>query len=89
MANTAAAKKVLRQDAKRAQRNKIAKAEIKSLRVKIRKMVEIKDGVKALELAKLISKKLDKAQTKNIYKKNTVARYKSRIMKKVNALGKK
>lgn len=86
MANTAAAKKALRQDAKRARRNQIAKAEIKSLRVKLRKMIEAKDVAKATELAQRISKKLDKAQAKNIFKKNTVARYKSRIMKNVNAL---
>lgn len=89
MPNTAAAKKALRQDAKRARRNKLVKAEIKSLRVKLRKMVDAKDSAKAVEVAKLIGKKLDKAQAKNIYKKNTVARVKSRLMKKVNALVKK
>lgn len=88
MPNTASAKKAIRQDIKRGHRNKIAKAEIKSLRVKLRKMLDSKDIAKAEELAKLIGKKLDKAQAKKIYKKNTVARFKSRLMKKLNALKK-
>jgi len=83
MANTASAKKAIRQDVKRGHRNKIAKAEIKSLKVKLRKMIAAKDETKATEVARLISKKLDKAQAKNIYKKNTVARNKSRLMHEI------
>jgi len=88
MPNLANAKKALRQSKKRAQRNKIVKAEIKSLRVKLRKMVEATKVGEAESVAQVLCKKLDKAQQKNIYKKNTVARYKSRFMKKVNALKK-
>jgi ribosomal protein S20 len=40
------------------------------------------------EVVRLIGKKLDKAVQKNVLKKNAVARYKSRLMKKVNALAK-
>ena len=86
MPNLENAKKALRQSAKRAQRNKLVKAEIKSLRVKLRKAVTAKKFEDALEVAKLVSKKLDKAHAKGIMKKNTVARYKSRLMKKVNSL---
>ncbi len=86
MPNLANAKKALRQSDKRAQRNKIVKAEIKSLRVKLRKMIDAANTKEAQAIAQVICKKLDKAQQKNIYKKNTVARYKSRLMKKVNAL---
>jgi small subunit ribosomal protein S20 len=86
MANLENAKKAIRQSAKRAQRNKLIKAEIKSLRVKLRKVITSKKFEESLEVAKLVSKKLDKAHAKGIMKKNTVARYKSRLMKKVNAL---
>jgi small subunit ribosomal protein S20 len=85
MANLRNAKKALRQNLKRAQRNKIMKAEIKSLRVKLRKALTAKQLEEATQVAQLVCKKLDKAAQKNVYKKNTVARYKSRLMKKVNA----
>jgi len=86
MPNLRNAKKALRQSDKRAQRNKIAKAEIKSLRVKLRKALTASNLDEAKSVAQLVGKKLDKAVKKNIFKKNTVARYKSRMMKKINAL---
>ncbi len=86
MPNLQNAKKALRQSEKRAARNKVVKAEIKSLRVKLRKAITAKKFEEALEAAKTVSKKLDKAHARGIFKKNTVARYKSRLMKKVNAL---
>ena len=88
MPNLANAKKALRQADKRAERNKIVKAEIKSLRTKLRKAIDSKVVTEAVEIAKTVSKKLDKAVAKNILKLNTAARYKSRLMKKVNALKK-
>ncbi len=86
MPNLDNAKKALRQSDKRAARNKVVKAEIKSLRVKLRKAITAKKLDEALEAAKIVSKKLDKALARGIFKKNTVARYKSRLMKKVNSL---
>lgn len=86
MPNKANAKKAMRKDEKLAQRNKVIKAEIHSLRVKLRKMVDAKNRPEALKFALLVSKKMDKAHAKKIFKKNTVARYKSRLMAKVNAL---
>ena len=84
--NLANAKKALRQSKKRAQHNKLIKAEIKSLRVKLRKMIDTKNLDEAQKVAQLVGKKLDKAVQKNILKKNAAARYKSRFMKKINAL---
>ena len=89
MPNMANAKKALRQSIKRARRNLIAKAEIHSLRVKSRKLLTDKKGKEAAENARLIGKKLDKAVSRGIMKKNTAARLKSRLAKKVNALNKK
>lgn len=82
------AKKALRQSVKRAQRNKIALAEINSLRVKFRKLSDDKKSKEAKETALLISKKLDKAVARGIMKQNTAARYKSRTAKKAHALSK-
>ncbi len=86
MPNKDNAKKALRQADKRAQRNKVMKAEIHSLRVKLRKQINAKDVVEATKTASLVSKKFDKAVAKNVFKLNTVARLKSRLSKKVNAL---
>lgn len=86
MPNLANAKKALRQAAKRARRNKLVKAEIHSLRVKFRKVITSKKVDEAKEVARIVGQKLDKAVSKKMLKKNTVARYKSRIMQKLNAL---
>ncbi|OGL99707.1 30S ribosomal protein S20 [Candidatus Uhrbacteria bacterium RIFOXYB2_FULL_45_11] len=86
MPNKENAKKQMRKDEKLAQHNKVINAEIKSLRVKLRKLIDAKNLSEATEVAKLVSKKFDKAVSKNIVKKNTAARLKSRLAKKVNAL---
>ncbi len=86
MPNLANAKKALRQADKRAERNKLANAEIHSLRVKLRKAITAKNAAAALEVARSLGKKFDKAVGKKVLKQNTVARLKSRMMQKVNAL---
>ena len=88
MPNLRNAEKALRQSKKRAERNKVVKAEIHSLRVKVRKLVDAKKLSELSEVVRMIGKKLDKAVQKSIVKKNAAARYKSRLMKKMNALTK-
>jgi len=88
MPNLDNAKKALRQSKKHAQRNKIINAEIKSLRVKLRKALTEKKVTEATELVRLVGKKLDKALAKKIGKKNAVARVKSRMTHKLNELSK-
>ncbi|MFA4845680.1 MAG: 30S ribosomal protein S20 [Patescibacteria group bacterium] len=88
MPNLRNAKKALRQSKKRAERNKVVKAEIHSLRVKARKLIDTKSVKEATEVVRMIGKKLDKAVQKNVLKMNAAARYKSRLMKKINALTK-
>lgn len=85
MPNKANAKKALRQAEKRTDRNKVAKAEIHSLRVRFRKLLAAGEAPEATEMAKTISKKLDKLAARGIMKKNTVARLKSRISMRANA----
>lgn len=86
MPNKDNARKAVRQTERHAQRNKVIQSEIKSLRVKLRKLIDAKLVSEAMTVAQLVSKKFDKAQAKGVFKKNAVARYKSRLMKKVNAL---
>jgi len=78
--------KALRQNVKHAQLNKVVNAEIHSLRVKFRKAIVAIQKTEAVEAAKAIGQKVDKAVAKKILKKNAAARIKSRMMKKINAM---
>lgn len=81
-----AASKALRKTRKNRIRNLSVVNQIKSLIKKTKKAIEVnkKEEVKAL-VAKTV-KALDKAFQHKIMKKNTVARMKSRLMKRLNAL---
>lgn len=82
------AKKALRQREKLTKRNTIAKSEIASLRVKFRKAISAKQWQLAQEVGRLASKKMDKAVSRGVLKRNTAARYKSRLMAKLNSVAK-
>lgn len=82
------AKKALRQQNKRAERNKLIKDEISSLRRFFRKAIEAGDVAKAEELYNTIMKKIDKAAKNHIFHKNTAARVKSRMMTKIKSIKK-
>lgn len=79
------AKKYMRVTAKKTDRNKIVKGVFKSAIKKTREAVIAKDVKTAQAELKFAIKSLDKASEKNIIKKNTAARKKSRL----NALVKK
>lgn len=83
-----AAKKALRQGVKRAERNKLAGAELHSLRVKLRKVITAGKQSEAAEIGRAVMKKMDKMVSRGMLKKNTVARLKSRLAAKVNAIKK-
>lgn len=71
-----------------AERNRTRNLVIKSrVRTAIKKVLRgLEEGSDQLEtLTKHAISQLDKAQSKGILHKNTVARYKSRLTKKVNA----
>ena len=88
MPNLANAKKALRQSEKRAARNKTVKDEIASLRRHFKTAMKDKKAEEAKKLALSIATKLDKATTKHVFKKNTAARLKSRMMLAVNKMAK-
>ena len=81
-----AAFKALRQAKKRSIANNRIKSSIAYLKRKLGKALEGKDKKTAQELYAKLNKTLDKAVKKNITKKNTANRAKSRLAKKVNSL---
>lgn len=81
MANIKSQIKRNRQNEKARQRNKAVRSEVKT-RVK---RAEAATGDEARELARIAVKRIDQAAAKGVIHKNTAARQKSRLMKKVNA----
>jgi len=85
MPNTKSAKKELRKSKLRTIRNRRTKNTVKSLIKKLEKALTREDKKGSGELYRQIQKALDKAAKKKIIKKNTAARKKSRLMKKINS----
>jgi len=80
------AAKELRKAQKRTVKNRNIKENIKYLTKKALKAIDAKDIKTAEENLKKIIKTVDKAVQKKILRKNTGARKKSRLSKKVNAI---
>lgn len=83
-----AAMKALRQAKKRTVQNKKVKEGIAYLRREVRMALDSKEVKQAGDLAHKTIKALDKAVQNKVMKKNTVARLKSRLAKKINAMTK-
>ncbi len=84
MPNTKSAKKDLLVHERNRQRNQAVRSRIKTLRQKAIKAV-VANGIAGEAAVKLALKELDTAATKGMIHKNTAARRKSRLMKKLNA----
>ena len=86
LANIKSAKKRILVNAKKAERNKAVKSKVKTMIKKVDAAVA--SGDKALANAALVAavSELDKASSKGIYHKNTVARKVSRLTKSVSKL---
>ncbi len=78
--------KALRQAKKREFRNKKVKINIKWLKRRFLKTVADKDKKNAADFYLKLQKALDRAAQKGIFKKNTVARYKSRLSKRLKSI---
>ncbi|MCI0651854.1 MAG: 30S ribosomal protein S20 [Planctomycetes bacterium] len=87
MPHSVSARKRLRQNQKRNLRNRMVKGEIKTFMKKILAAIDAKKGEEARALLRETHAKLDKAATKGVLHKNTVARRKSNLARKVAALG--
>ena len=86
---TKSAKKSLRQIKKRALRNLQQKNTIKTLIKKTLKAATAGDTDKVTDLLRQTQKAIDKAAKRNVLKKNTANRKKSRLAAKVRKIAKK
>lgn len=82
------AAKALRQSKKRAERNKKIKADISWLKRQFLKAIAAKKKKEAVNSYAKLQKSFDRAVQKGVLKKNTAARSKSRLVKKLNSLSK-
>jgi small subunit ribosomal protein S20 len=82
MANIKSQKKRNITNAKRHERNKSVKAELKT---RTKRATETIGGDDNAEAVRLAIKRIDSAASKGVIHKNAAARKKSRLMKKVNA----
>lgn len=87
MPHSLSAKKRLRQAAKRRVYNKSIRSEIKTYTKKVLKAIEEQDKALATQYFDTVQAKLDKSCKKGVYHKNTVARKKAKLAKKLQALG--
>ena len=81
MANIKSQKKRILTNAKRADRNKAVKSELKT---RVKNAVKAAETEQSEEALRLAVKRLDMAAAKGVIHKNQAARRKSRLMKKIN-----
>ena len=86
MANIKSSKKAIKQIAKTTQNNHELKARVKNSIRNAEKAIAAKSKEEAITLVKEVQVNIDKAQAKGLVKKNTAARQKSRLNKKVKEL---
>lgn len=84
MANIKSQKKRILTNAKRAERNKAVRSE---LRTRVKTAVAAAGTDTAEESLKLAMKRLDKAAAKGVIHPNAAARRKSRLMRRINGAG--
>jgi small subunit ribosomal protein S20 len=86
MANIKSQKKRNRQNEKRHERNKAFRSELKTRSKHAVEAAEAGDKAGAEELLRSAQRRIDVATSKGILTKNTAARRKSRLTRRVNAL---
>ena len=86
MANTKSAKKHLRQTEKRTAYNTDIKENAKYLVKQAKKAAEANDEKKAADMQAKAIKAIDKAVARNVYKKNTASRLKSRMITSIRQM---
>lgn len=87
MANTKSAKKAIKTQERRRVRNQMVKTRVRGTFKKANQAVAANDSEQAAADVKVAISQIDKAVSKGIIHKNTAARKKSRLMKKLNACG--
>lgn len=86
MANIKSSKKAIKQITKTTLNNHELKARVKNSIRNAEKAIAAKDVESAKTLVKEVQVNIDKAQAKGLVKKNTAAREKSRLNKKVKEM---
>lgn len=86
MANYKSAKKRILVAERNRRRNMLVKSRVRTAMKKVLRAID-EGNDQAENLAKQAVSQLDKAQSKGVMHKNTVARYKSRLLKRVNTAG--
>jgi small subunit ribosomal protein S20 len=87
MANTASARKRIRQNEKRVARNKARKSRVRSFVRKLEEAIASGDKAAAQQAFRAAQPELQRAATKGTLHANTVARKVSRLSARVKALG--
>jgi small subunit ribosomal protein S20 len=87
MANTASARKRIRQNVKRVARNKARKSRVRSFVRKLEEAIAAGDKAAAQEAFRAAQPEMQRAATKGTLHANTVARKVSRLSARVKALG--
>lgn len=88
MANTASAKKRIRQNLKRRTRNQVWRTRARSYIKRARTSMSEDSQKASQEAVKVAISELDKAASKGVIHKRNAARRKSRLMKQLNKMGK-
>jgi small subunit ribosomal protein S20 len=86
VAHSLSAKKRIRQNETRRARNRARKSEVKGEVRKLADAMQEKDVAKAQEQFRTVVKKIDQIAVKGTLHKNTAARKKSRLAKRLNKL---
>jgi small subunit ribosomal protein S20 len=87
MANTASARKRIRQTAKRTERNRARKSRVRTYLRKLEDAIAGGDKAAAQEAFRAAQPELQRAATKGVLHANTVARKLSRLSARVKAVG--
>jgi small subunit ribosomal protein S20 len=83
MPNTTSAKKRLRQNVVRRERNRSVKSAIRTQVKKVHQAIEAGDVAKAEEEYRLVAKRLDRAGAARVIHPNAGSRYKSRLQRAI------
>ena len=83
-----AALKQIRKDRTRRQRNQAVLSELRTLTKRLLTLLKEQKREEAGTLIQLVAKKYDRAASKRVIHPNTAARYKSRLMRKMNRVAK-
>lgn len=86
MANSLSAKKRIRQNAKRREQNRARKSALKTDVRKLTDAIHDKKVDEARQLLSTVTKRIDQTAAKGTMHRNTAARRKSRLAKRVNKL---